>query len=357
MDLPPGAPTVDELWDAGLERLTPDVRDHLLGGASDGCGTTRNRAALEDVVFVPKVVGGSRPPELSTSFFGRTVSAPIGTAPIGSVELATPQAARAVIEVLAKQQLMGFIGLLALEDLRTMADLPDSAAMLQLYLRGDNAWLERTVGLATDRGFHGFCVTVDSREKAYRPRDRRNRYVKRNGLGRAANLPDDPNAYDLQRAVDWPRLEQLRAMTDRPLILKGILHVEEARQAVEAGFDGVYVSNHGGRNVGHTLSTIEALAEIIEVVSEACFVVVDGGFRDAEDALKGLCLGADLVTFGRSHFLSLAAGGGAGLAAFFAALEEQMRLTMPLLGVESLSELTPELIRVGPPWQRLGGSA
>ncbi|MFA9431897.1 alpha-hydroxy acid oxidase [Egicoccus sp. AB-alg2] len=351
MDLPAGAPTADELWDAGLGRLSAEVRDHLLGGASDGCGPARNRAALEQVLFVPKVVGGARPPDLGTTFLGRRISAPFGTAPIGSVDLATPQAARAIVEVLARRGLAGFVGLLALEDLRTMAPLPESAVMLQLYLRGDDGWLHETVKLSEDKGFHGFCVTVDSREKAYRPRDRRNRYVKRDNLGKPPNLPDDPLAYDHQRAVDWQRLERLRAMTDRPLVLKGLLHTAEARRAVEVGFDGVYVSNHGGRNVGHTIATAEALAEIAQVVPEECAVVVDGGFRDAEDVLKARCLGADLVTFGRSHFLALAAGGAAGLEALFEALDEQMRLTMRLLGVESLAELTPDLVRIGPPWQ------
>lgn len=345
-----GAATVGELWEKGADALAPEVRDHVLSGASDGCGMERNRRALEELAFVPKTLDGYEQPDLRATVLGAEVSAPLGTAPIGSVHFADPDAGRAILDVLHQQQLLGFVGLFAMEKLADMEPLPPQTAMLQIYLRGDDRWLEDIIHQAEDCGFHGFCITVDSRVAAYRPNDRRNRFVRRDVLGPAPNASPDPNGLALQMATDWDRMERIRAMTHRPLVIKGILDVAEARRAVSLGYDAVYVSNHGGRNLGHALSTAEALAEIADAVGEEVPLIVDGGFRDAEDVVKGLALGADLVALGRPHYLALAAEGRQGLITLFDALKEQLAITMRLMGAHAVADIDRHSLRIGGPW-------
>lgn len=344
------AAIADELWEKGSDALAPEVRDHVLSGASDGCGMERNRRALEDLAFVPKALDGHREPDLRTTVLGAEVSAPLATAPIGSVHFADPDAGRAILEVLHKQQILGFVGLFAMNKLAEMEPLPPQTAMLQIYPRGDDHWLEDIIHQAEERGFHGFCITVDSRVAAYRPNDRRNRFVRRDILGPAPNASPDPNALAIQMSADWERMERIRRMTDRPLVLKGVLDVDEARRAVSLGYDAVYVSNHGGRNLAHAVSAAEALAEIADALGDDVPLIVDGGFRDAEDVVKGLALGADLVAFGRPHYLALAAEGRQGLSTFFDAVKEQLAITMRLMGLHSLSDIDRRILRIGGPW-------
>lgn len=141
-------------------------------------------------------------------------------------------------------------------------------------------------------------------------------------------------------ALTWNDIKWLRSITDVPILVKGIMTAEDARCAVDSGVDGVYLSNHGGRHIDHTLGTIEVLPEVVQAVSGRVAVVIDGGFRRATDVAIALALGADAVCMGRPAAWSLAYGGALGVASFFRYLVVSLARTMAEMGITSIDGFT-----------------
>ena len=220
----------------------------------------------------------------------------------------------------------------------------DCSKIFQLYLVGDQAWMDDIIERTIAAGYDAFCLTVDTSLYSRRERDIHKRFVP--GSGRTAT--GGGGVFDAQARMDWDTVAHIKDKFDIPLVLKGIARADDARRAVEAGVDVVYTSNHGGRQLDHARGCIAVLPEIVDAVDGRVPVIVDGGFLRGADVVKGLCLGATAVGTGRLLGLGMAAAGPAGVVRALEILEQEMRLTMGLMGIADVDDLAPDLIEPAP---------
>lgn len=211
--------------------------------------------------------------------------------------------------------------------------------LFQLYVRSDRAWVEEILQRAKAAGYRAICVTVDRAYYGRRERDLSNHFLIR-------ETSSDPR---YQASLSWDDLVWIRACVNLPLILKGITTAEDARLAVEHGIEGVYVSNHGGRQLDHGQASIEVLPEVVAAVDGQAEVLFDGGILHGTDVIKAIALGARAVGVGRLQGLALAAAGEAGIRRMLEILETEIRTTMGLMGVTSLAQLNPAWVRPAQP--------
>jgi glycolate oxidase len=226
--------------------------------------------------------------------------------------------------------------------LERTAAAASTTRVFQLYVRGDDAWVDDFVRRARDNGFCAFCLTVDVAHYSRRERDLVGRFVKPWRARAAEGAP-------FQAALSWTQVKRFKdKYPDYPLIIKGIATAEDAEIAVQHGVEVVYVSNHGGRQLDHGLGSAAVLPEIVRVVQNKAEVWVDGGFMRGTDVVKAIALGAKSVGIGRLTGLALAAAGVPGLVRALELLEEEIRTTLGLLGVTSYAELTPKHLAPAP---------
>jgi glycolate oxidase len=212
----------------------------------------------------------------------------------------------------------------------------------QLYVRGDDAWVDDHVRRARAHGYRAFCLTVDVAMYSRRERDLVGRFIK----PWRATAPAG-SAY--QSGLSWDQVKRFKDKHDLPLIIKGIATVEDAVLAVEHGVEVVYVSNHGGRQLDHGLGSTAVLPQVVAAVAGRAEVWVDGGFMRGTDVVKAVALGASTIGLGRLPCFGLAAAGEPGLVRTLEILEEEIRTCLGLLGVTSFAELTPQHLAVAPP--------
>jgi len=214
--------------------------------------------------------------------------------------------------------------------------------MFQLYHHGDRGWVGDLLARVEASGYLAVALTVDVQLYGRRERDILARWSPRKAMEIAPN-PRGPNP-EYQARLTWADVEWLQKTTKLPLGLKGIMTVRDARRAVEMGVRLIWVSNHGGRQLDHTQSTIDALPPIVDAVGDRADIVVDGGFARGTDVVKAVARGAKVVAVGRTALWGLAADGAAGVARVFEILREEIRTTMGLSGRTKIADLTPDLI-------------
>jgi len=213
--------------------------------------------------------------------------------------------------------------------------------MFQLYVRGDDSYVDDHVGRAIACGYAAFCLTVDTAIYSRRERDLAKRHVTA-GRRRAAGQ-------GFQAALDWRTVDRIKQRFDIPLVLKGIATAEDARIALEHGVDWIYVSNHGGRQLDHGRGSMETLPEIVDAVAGQARLMVDGSFCRGTDIVKAIAAGADLVGLGRMQCYGLAAGGRGGVVRMLELLEDEVQRCLGLLGVNGFAELDRSYLHPGAP--------
>jgi glycolate oxidase len=208
---------------------------------------------------------------------------------------------------------------------------PDATRMFQLYVRGDDAFVDDHVGRAIANGYAAFCLTVDTAIYSRRERDIAKRFVTA-GRRRASGQ-------EFQAALDWRTVKRIKDRFKIPLVLKGIATAEDAKIAIEHGVDWIYVSNHGGRQLDHGRGSMDVLPEIVRAVGGRAKILIDGSFCRGSDIVKAIANGADLVGIGRMQCYALAAAGQAGIVRLLELLEDEVKRCLGLLGVRKLAEL------------------
>ncbi|MDD9903804.1 MAG: alpha-hydroxy acid oxidase, partial [Rhodospirillaceae bacterium] len=220
--------------------------------------------------------------------------------------------------------------------LEETAAAADNARIFQLYVRGDDKFEDDYVKRAIDNGYYAFAITVDTAHYSRRERDFDNRFVKTWRVG--------AGGMEYQALYTWDNVKRFKDKHDVPLILKGIATAEDAAMCVELGVDGVYVSNHGGRQLDHGRGSVDVLPEVVEAVGGKAAVIVDGAINRGTDIVKAIALGADAVGIGRMQGYGLAANGKDGLVRVLELLEEEIQIAFGLLGVTSFAELDSSYI-------------
>jgi isopentenyl diphosphate isomerase/L-lactate dehydrogenase-like FMN-dependent dehydrogenase len=338
--------TVSEILEAAHRRMTPEARDYVEGGADSETTLRRNREAYDGWALRPRILRDVRNIDMSTRILGLPVSLPVFPTAIGSLNLLHPDGALEVARGAVAAGTTSMVGILPTPDFETIGREIGRPLMFQIYVRGDDDWLAEIARRAEDAGYYALALTVDSAVYGRRERDLINRFSSRKAVDRPALAGTDAaRRAEFQAATDWRSLERLRASTSLPLVLKGVMDGEDARIALEAGVDGIYVSNHGGRQLDHAPSSLDGLEEIADAVGGRTEILFDGGVMRGTDILKALCLGATAVGLGKLQALALAAGGQAAVQRMLRILAEEVRNSLALMGQTSLAGLDRSCLR------------
>ena len=328
--------TLQEIWKAAQRNLPPGPWSYLMGGAETETTVLRNRQALDEIAFRPRVLRDVSRIDSSAPFMGSKSRLPVMLAPIGGLESIVEGGAATAARAAAQFGVPQMLSSVCQPGLEQTAAAADALRVFQLYVRGDDAFVDDYVRRARANGFRAFCLTVDVAMYSRRERDLLGRFVK---PWRARAI--EGVAY--QSGLSWTQVKRFKdKYPDYPLIIKGIATAEDAELCVQHGVEVVYVSNHGGRQLDHGLGSIAVLPEVISAVNQKAEVWVDGGFMRGTDIVKAIALGARTVGLGRLTGLALAAGGVPGLVRALEILEDEVRICLGLLGVTCYAELTPK---------------
>jgi glycolate oxidase len=329
--------TLHEIVKAAKIRLNPNIWDYLVGGTETETTLRRNRMALDSIAFRPRVLRNVSRVDPSSEILGKKLRIPVLLAPVGSLESFEPGGGITVAKGAGASEvgmLISSVTTLKLEDIVKGGDGPK---IYQLYVRGDDKWVEERVKQAMGAGYDAFCITVDTSVYSRRERDIAKRFVK---SWRTAAV-----GHDHQAGFAWDNFKRVKdKFPDVKFVLKGIGTGEDAEIALQHGVWGVYCSNHGGRQLDHGRGSAEVLPEVVAAVKGRAKVIVDGSFSRGSDIVKAICLGADWVGLGRLYCYGLAAWGAAGIERVVELLEEEMKEVMGLLGVTSLKQLDKSYI-------------
>jgi isopentenyl diphosphate isomerase/L-lactate dehydrogenase-like FMN-dependent dehydrogenase len=334
---------VSEFLDAAAAKVDPAVWCYFQGGADDEVTLRENVTAFGRWQLRPRMLVDVGEIFLQTTLLGTSVSMPLGVAPFALQRLLDPEAERATTRAAAAARTLTTVPTLTSfrhAELRAAADGP---RWLQLYVQLDRARTLEHLEEAREAGYSAVVLTVDLPLLGRRERDLR--------LGFA--IPEEiplhyGNLVDVDPSLTWDDLEWIRAATNLPLVVKGIMTREDAVLAVEHGVDAIWVSNHGGRQLDGVAASIDALPEVVEAVGGDCEVYVDGGFRRGTDVVKALALGARAAFVGRPVAAGLAVGGEAGVARVLELLRREIELALGLLGCTSPDQVTRSHIQRAP---------
>jgi glycolate oxidase len=334
--------TLSEIISAARANLAPGPWSYLIGGAETETTVKRNRHALDSIAFRPRVLRDVSRIDSTSAFLGQKVRLPVMLAPIGGLESIVPEGAAAAARASAQFGVPQMLSSVCQPGLEKTAAAAKNLRVFQLYVRGNDAWVDDHVRRARDHGYSAFCFTVDVAVYSRRERDLIGRFVK---PWRAAAGEGAP----FQAGLSWDQVKRYKdRYPDYPLVIKGIATAEDAEIAVQHGVEVVYVSNHGGRQLDHGLGSIAVLPEVVRAVKGKAEVWVDGGFMRGTDVVKALALGARTVGIGRLCGLGLGAAGVPGLVRVLELLEDEVRTALGLLGVTSCAELTPAHLAAAP---------
>ncbi|MGA2126934.1 MAG: alpha-hydroxy acid oxidase [Xanthobacteraceae bacterium] len=314
------------------QNLDQNNWDYIVGATESETTLRRNRLALDSVAFRPRVLRDVSRVDAAVSRFGRRLRLPLLLAPVGALESFDDSAAAGVARAAGAFGVAHMMSSVSKPGLEGVAEAArDALRIFQLYVRGDDAYVEDHVRRAIDHGFAGFCLTVDTAHYSRRERDLAKRHVTR---GRR-----HVGGREFQAGLAWRTVALIKNKFDIPLALKGIATAEDAVIALDHGVEWIYVSNHGGRQLDHGLGSFEVLPEIVDAVRGRASIMVDGGFCRGTDIVKAIAAGADLVGLGRMQCFGLAAAGEAGIVRMLELLEDEVQRCLGLLGVTTFAEL------------------
>ncbi|WEO93804.1 lactate 2-monooxygenase [Streptomyces sp. FXJ1.172] len=351
----PRLPTdLSRLEEMAVHRLALGPVGYVAGSAGDGSTALANRAALARRRIVPRVLRDVAERDLSTEVLGRSLPAPLALAPVGVLEIMHPDAEPAAARAAAARGVPYILSSAASTSMEQVAEaMGDGERWFQLYWGKDREVTRSFLGRAKAAGFSVLVVTLDTQLLAWRPRDLDQAYLPfLHGIGTANYFTDpafragldkpvheDPKAAVLHflglfgdPGKSWPDLAFLREHWDGPIVLKGVLHPDDARLAADAGMDGVVVSNHGGRQVAGSVAAADALPRVADAVGDRLTVLFDSGVRTGDDVFKALALGARAVLLGRPYVYGLGLDGQAGVEHVIRCLLAEFDLTLALSG-------------------------
>lgn len=361
--IPPGVVTLADYEAHARERLDDKAWAYFSGGAADEITLRANREAWDGLRLRPRVLRPLAGGHTRVELLGRTLAHPVMLAPVAFQRMAHPDGELAA-SIAAAVQGAGVVlstqASVRLEDVArlVLGEAQRGPLWLQLYVQHDRGFTRELVQRAEAAGYEALVVTVDAPASGARDRERRAGYQLPPGVS-AVNLaglrPPPARAlaagqsalFDdlLHGATTWADIEWLLGATKLPVLLKGVMHEDDARLAASLGVAGLVVSNHGGRTLDTAEPTAWALPRIADAVGEALPLLVDGGIRRGTDVLKAVALGARAVLLGRPYVYALATAGALGVAHVLRLLRDELEIAMALSGCATLAEAGPALLR------------
>lgn len=362
--------TYDQLEEQARQRLSAEAFGYVAGGAGGEETMRANRAAFERWQIVPRMLRNVSERDVRVNLLGATQPAPVMLAPIGVQSIVHPEAEVAVARAAASMGLPFILSTASSKTMEEVAQAADAAGAAtrwyQLYWGRDPELTASFLGRAERAGYSAIVVTLDTPLLSWRERDIALAYLPfLLGEGIAnylsdpvfrASLPQPPEENPqaaIMRFVQvfsnptltWDDLKFLREHTRLPILLKGILHPDDARQALDAGAAGIIVSNHGGRQVDGAIPALDALPGVVAAIQGRAPVLFDSGIRRGADIFRAVALGASAVLLGRPYMWGLALGGEAGVRDVLLNTLADLDLTLALSGYTSCAQLTPAVLR------------
>jgi lactate 2-monooxygenase len=351
------------------EKMSPEAWAYTAGAAGLESAMDANRAALLRTQIIPRALKGAAQRNLTTEIFGVKAAGPIMTCPIGVLEMMHPDADLAVARATAALNVPMIISSQASFSMEEIAKAHgDAPRFFQLYWGKSDAIAESFVKRAEAIGCKAIFITLDTVILGWRPRDLNIGYspfLRGQGIAQYTSDPafrallpqtpeENPQAAAFQftqtfgdAGLDWARIAKIRSWTKLPIVLKGIMRADDADKAVSEGYDGILVSNHGGRQVDGGIGTLDALPSVVAAARGKIPVMLDSGIRCGADIFKALALGATAVGIGRPYVYGLAIAGQAGAQAVLEYLLAELDVTMALNGCANPQEIGPELLALG----------
>jgi L-lactate dehydrogenase (cytochrome) len=373
--------SLHDFEDTARRRLPQPIFGYIAGAAENNASLRDNRAAFGDFAFVTRVLRDVSQRSQSVELFGERYSSPFGIAPMGINALSTY---RGDLVLARAARRMGIASVMSGTSLIPMEDVARDSpgTWFQAYLPGDQARIDALIDRVERAGFRTLVVTVDIPISANRENNIRTGFstplrpslrLAWDGLVRPRwvagtflrtllrhGMPHFENSFATRGApivsstvlrdfsardhLSWRHIEAIRRRWKGPLVVKGLLSVEDALQAQHAGADGVVLSNHGGRQLDGAISPMRVLEDVVAAVGPSYPVLVDGGFRRGSDVLKAIALGARLVLVGRPFNYAAAVAGEAGVLHAITLLRDEVDRNLAMLGATGCSELGPKHI-------------
>lgn len=377
------AQNIEDLRAMAKSRLPKIAFDFLDGGAEDDLTLDNNRDVFKRIRFRPHTLIDVSKRSARTTIFGKTFTAPFGIAPTGAAGLYGFKADSAMARVARDAGLPFVLSTASFEPLEEVAQAAQGGALwFQLYMAKNRAPVEKLVTRALNAGFEALVLTADVAAMGNREYNRRNGFstpLKLNlrnlldgalhprwsfdvflrtlidsGVPRYQNVSRDGNEriidssvaefQERREEVNWEDFRWLREFWPRKLFIKGIVRGDDALMAQKLGADGVFISNHGGRQLDGIISPLEAIPEIRAATGDRFMVMADGGFRRGADIIKAVALGADMAFIGRPMLYGISAAGEAGARHALNILSAEIDRVLALTGVCSIDELNPDLL-------------
>ncbi len=376
--------SIADLESAARRRMPACVRGYVCGGTEDGASLQESLQAFQRLGFVPRGLRNVEKRSTATSLWGQSYALPMGFAPTGFSAIVMKECDAALAKVARQEQLPFIISGASTVPLERLQQENEQRCWYQAYLPGNMARIQPLLQRLERAQIEVLVITIDTcvganRENLQRlkftvpfrpsfkllldgmchPRWTANVFLNTmlsQGVPRFANLAhemgpaitaDPPNGFRGERdKLDWDCIAKIRAAWKGKLVLKGLMHPDDARLAVAHGADAVVVSTHGGRQLDACISPLQALPEIRRAVPADFPVFIDGGFRRGSDVLKAMALGANLVFTGRPQLYGAAVAGEAGIAHAVHIFRQELMTDMALLGVSQPQELSADWLRL-----------
>jgi 4-hydroxymandelate oxidase len=317
------------------ERMSPEAWEFINSGAADETTVRRNVEAFQASSLHPRALVDVSKIDTRVTLFGRELPHPILISPTASHGLVHADAEVATAKGAAAAGATLVVSTFSTKPLEDIAKAARGPLWHATYVMKDRGMTRDLFGRVKAAGYEAIVIPVDSPVVGARDREHRTYRFKDR---KAISFAEYPANY-WRFPTTWKDIEWARGATDLPVVLKGILHPEDAERAIGAGAAAVFVSNHGGRNLDTLPSTIEMLPEIAEAVAGRVPLLLDGGIRRGTDVLKALALGARAVLVGRPSLYGLAMGGAAGVTAVIHILRNELEMAMALTGRPTIGSL------------------
>ncbi|MCA9918975.1 MAG: alpha-hydroxy-acid oxidizing protein [Anaerolineales bacterium] len=339
---------------AAAEKMPSAFHEYYAGGVADNLTLQENRAAFDRIKLLPRIFRDVSQISLETVIGGAKRPSPFLIAPAAMHKLGHPDGELATARAAASfgmLQILSTLSSVAVEEVTAVSH----PVWFQLYIFRDRGWSAEIVQRAVAAGCQALVVTVDVPVQGLRENLHRINFafpddIPVPNLVRAGQSQHDNSSLlklvndNFDPGLTWADIEWLRGLTDLPIWVKGILRADDAQRAVQAGVDGIMVSNHGGRQLDTAVTPIEALPAVKTAVGNSVELILDGGIRRGTDALKALALGANGVALARAPLWGLAVDGEAGVRHVLQILHDELANVMAQCGCTAVAELSPDLI-------------
>lgn len=359
----------EELEKQAMAKMSPQAFGYVAGSAGSENTAQANCEAFKKWRIVPRFLRNVLQRDLSIELFGQKHSTPLLLGPIGVLGIVHPEAEVAVAKAAAELKMPFVLSTVSSKTIEEVASTSGTGhRWFQLYWPANQELAASFVARAEKAGYSAIVVTLDTYLLAWRERDLQNAYLPfLQGMGLANYFTDpvfqqlvggDPRAHPVKAietfgqvfsnpALTWDHLKWLREQTKLPILLKGVLHPDDARKAIDLGMSGMIVSNHGGRQLDGAIAALDALPGVVDAVQGQLPVLFDSGIRRGSDVIKALCLGAKAVLVARPYAYGLALEGDAGIQSVMLNLLADVDLSLGLMGCRSLGELSRECMVKG----------